>query len=294
MSVIEEKIKLNRPNLSKSSLKTYISILTNLYKRIWDLNGDDYDIKNFDKVNDILDELKKIEPRKRKTILSALVIITDKKDYRDLMLEDIKEYNKEEGKQEKSDKQKENWIDKKSIDTLLSCYKKQYNAILGKETLTMKDLQTMQNYIILAVLGGAYIPPRRSKDYVDFKIKNIDKNVDNYIDKNNMIFNSYKTAKVYGTQTVKIPDTLKKIIKGWILLNPTDYLFFDSNKNKLSNVKLTQRLNKIFGKNASVNQMRKTYLSDKYSDMIEKQKELKDDFKDMGSSMNQEMIYIKK
>jgi hypothetical protein len=69
---------------------------------------------------------------------------------------------------------------------------------------------------------------------------------------------------------------------------------FDSSFKQLSNVKLNQRLNKLFGKKAGVNQMRKTYLSDKYANLIDTKKQLEKDFKDMGSSSLQENIYIKK
>jgi hypothetical protein len=114
------------------------------------------------------------------------------------------------------------------------------------------------------------------------------------MDKNKFVFNSYKTAKTYGKQEIEIPNKLKSIINKWIKFNPNEYLLFDSNNNKLTNVKLNQRLNKLFGKKAGVNQMRKTYLSDKYSDMIDKQNELNNDMKEMGSSNLQEKIYIKK
>ena len=53
-------------------------------------------------------------------------------------------------------------------------------------------------------------------------------------------------AKTYGKQTVDIPIKLKNIIAKWARINPTEYLLFDSNMNKLSAVKLNQRLNKIF------------------------------------------------
>jgi integrase len=157
----------------------------------------------------------------------------------------------------------------------------------------MPDLQEIQNYIILCVLSGRYIPPRRSKDYVDFKIANIDKEKDNYIEKKTMVFNSYKTAKTYMKQELPIPIELMKILNKWIKVNPLDYLFFDSNWHKLSNVKLNQRLNKIFGKKASVNQMRHTYLSNKYKDTIQLNKDMAEDMKNMGSSMAQQQIYIK-
>lgn len=292
MSVFEEAIKKARPNISKSSLKTYESLLRNLYNKVF--NDDKYDIKKFDESDKIIKFLKNLEPRKRKTILSALVVITDKKDYRELMLEDIKEYNKEEGKQVKSTKQIENWVEKDDIEGLYNYLEKMSNTIYKKKEMNNNDLQIIQQYIILSVLGGVYIPPRRSKDFVNFKIRNIDKDSDNYMDKNKFVFNSYKTAKTYGKQEIEIPNKLKSIINKWIKFNPNEYLLFDSNNNKLTNVKLNQRLNKLFGKKAGVNQMRKTYLSDKYSDMIDKQNELNNDMKDMGSSNLQEKIYIKK
>ena len=64
--------------------------------------------------------------------------------------------------------------------------------------------------------------------------------------------------------------------------------------NPLSSVKITQRLNKIFGKKASINQMRKTYLSTKYADTIKINNALAEDLKEMGSSMIQAPIYILK
>jgi hypothetical protein len=52
-------------------------------------------------------------------------------------------------------------------------------------------------------------------------------------------------------------------------------------------------LNKIFNKKVSVNQLRHTFLSDKYGGMISVKNELQEDFKAMGSSMHQEAVYIK-
>ena len=147
----------------------------------------------------------------------------------------------------------------------------------------------------MCLLGGVYIPPRRSKDYVDFKIKNIDKTKDNYLEKNKLVFNSYKTAKTYGQQVVDIPVQLKNILTKWIKINPTDYLLFDSNMNKLSSVKLNQRLNKIFGeKKVGVNQLRHTYLTDKYLHTIAQKDEIKETMGEMGSSSNMLDTYVKK
>lgn len=293
--IILDYIKEKRPNISKSSLKTYESILRNLYEKVFgNDNEKSYNLKKFDTYSDkVINHLKNLPSNKRKTILSALVVITDNKEYRELMLDDIKEYNKQEAKQTKTDTQKENWINKDDLDKLYNVLRHNAKLLYQKENKSASDFQQIQDYIIISLYGGEYIPPRRSKDYVNLKIKNIDHN-ENYIEKNEFVFNDYKTAKTYGEQRVKIPTELKRILNKWIKINPTDYLLFDISYKPLSNVKLNQRLNKLFGKKVGVNQMRKTFLSDKYGDLIDKKNELAKDFKDMGSSVLQEQIYIKK
>ena len=293
METIVNYIKEKRPNITKSSLKTYESILRNLYNKIFD--DEDYDMNKFGKeVNKVIKFLKDMEPKKRKTILSALVVITDNKEYRELMLDDIKEYNKEEAKQTKSKSVNENWVEQDELLSLYNELKKEYKILYVKKNKKSNEYQRMQDFIILSLLGGFYIPPRRSKDYVNFKIKNIDKDKDNYIEKNELVFNSYKTAKTYGQQKIVVPTALKTIINKWLKINPTDYLLFDSEYKQMNNVKLNQRLNKLFDKKASVNALRKSYLSDKFGDMIELKNELDKTMNDMGSSRLQENIYIKK
>lgn len=293
--IILDYIKEKRPNISKSSLKTYESILRNLYEKVFgNDNEKSYNLKKFDTYSDkVINHLKNLPSNKRKTILSALVVITDNKEYRELMLDDIKEYNKQEAKQTKTDTQKENWINKDDLDKLYNVLRHNAKLLYQKENKSASDFQQIQDYIIISLYGGEYIPPRRSKDYVNLKIKNIDHN-ENYIEKNEFVFNDYKTAKTYGEQRVKIPTELKKILNKWIKINPTDYLLFDISYKPLSNVKLNQRLNKLFGKKVGVNQMRKTFLSDKYGDLIDKKNELAKDMSLMGSSNLQEQIYIKK
>ena len=293
MEVVKNYVKAKKPSLSASSITTYSSILKNLYKKVF---GDgDIDMEKFNQTDKVLEYLKNVPPNKRKTILSSLVIITDKKAYRDLMLEDVRDYNKEIHKQEKTEEQKESWVNTNQVKDILNELKTNTDLLYKKKNLNLGDLQEIQSYIIMCLLGGVYIPPRRSKDYVDFKIKNIDKSKDNYLDKNKMVFNSYKTAKTYGQQVVDIPVQLKNILAKWIKINPTEYLLFDSNMNKLSSVKLNQRLNKIFGeKKVGVNQLRHTYLTDKYSHTIAQKDDIKDTMGEMGSSANMLETYVKK
>lgn len=293
-SNIKELIKEKRPSLSNSSLTTYASILKNLHKKVFD---DEFKLSDFDETEKVLHYLKDIPPNKRKTILSALVIISSgdvADDYRSKMNEDVSAYNAEIQKQTKTDTQRENWIEKNQIEEVFENLENDAKVIFKKTNKSVSDLQEIQNYIIVALSSGLFIPPRRSLDYVNFKIKNIDREKDNYLDKNKFVFNSYKTAKTYGRQELEIPKTLKSILTKWIKINPTDYLLFDINMNKLSSVKLNQRFNRIFGgKKVSVNNFRHTYLTDKYKRTSEENKALANDMEALGSSTNMADTYIK-
>ncbi len=292
MENIKKYVGEKRPNLSKSSINTYSSILKNLYKKVF--GDDEADLEKFGShIEPVLEHLKDMPPNKRKTVLSSLVIITDKKPYRDLMLEDVKNYNKEINTQTKTDAQKESWIKGGDIQIIYDELKRDAEAIYKKKTYTPSDLQQIQQYIILSLLGGMYIPPRRNKDFVEFRIKNIDKTNQNFLDKNKLVFNTYKTAKTYGQQIVEIPHALKSIITKWIKINPTDFLLFDANLGQLSSVKLNQRLNKIFDKKVGCNQLRTTFLTDKYAKTSRENKALANDMETMGSSMNVSQNYIK-
>ena len=291
---LKELIHKKRPNLSDSSVVTYTSILKNLYFRVF--NSKEIDVKKFDETEPILTHLKGLPPAKRKTILSALVVITDDKKYRDLMLEDIKAYTEDINKQEKTESQKENWIEPSHLTDVLGDLKKHALFLYKKKELTNDDYQSIQNYIIICLLGGNYIPPRRALDYVNFKIQNIDKEHDNYLLKNELVFNSYKTHKCYGEQKVTCPPELLKILKKWISINPTDTLLFDTKRLQLSSVQLNQRLNKIFGSTSgkSINQLRKSFLTNKFQSTIKENQVINDTMAAMGSSKSQLPTYVKK
>ena len=293
MQEIKDHIKKCRPSLSASSITTYASILKNLFIKVFDSSTIDF--KKFDDTDKVINFLKDMPPNRRKTILSALVIVTDKKAYRDLMLEDVRAYNIEIHKQVKTSEQQDSWVNTNQVKEIFDELKANADLLYKKKNLTQSDLQSIQSFIIIACLGGIFIPPRRSKDYVDFMIRDVDKTKDNYLDKNKMVFNSYKTAKTYGQQTVDIPPPLKKILTKWISVNPTNELLFDSNMNKLSSVKLNQRLNKIFGeKKVGVNQLRHTYLTDKYGHTIEQKAKIDNTMTEMGSSASMLENYVKK
>ena len=143
---LKTKLKELRPNLSASSITTYNSILKNLHKRVFD--NKELELNDFQDTKSILAYLKDIPANRRKTILSALTVLTGVPEYREQMLGDIEAYTNEIAKQEKSDSQKENWLETDVLKQKLEQYKKNAAALYRKKSLSTKDLQDIQNYIL--------------------------------------------------------------------------------------------------------------------------------------------------
>lgn len=296
---IEELLKQNRPNLSDSSIRTYTSIIKSLYKKLRgnkDFDADLFIEKPKEVINYLLDNK---EPNSRKTVLSALVVLTKHEpkvmdEYRKLMLKDIDIYENDQKNQEKSETQKENWMSLDQIKQIYADLEKSVKPLFQQRLYNMNTLQTIQDYIILSM----YIlqPPRRLKDLTDFRIRNIDRDTHNYFDKKEkkLVYNSYKTSKFYNKQEVKINPRLAQILKKWEQINPTDYLLFDYKQNKLRPDQLTRRLNNIFGKKISVNMLRHIYLSDGLLKDVPELKKMEEVAKDMGHSTSEQMLYKKK
>lgn len=292
---IKDLIKSKKPELSESSVKTYSFVIKSLNKRMY---GDDkIDVERFRKdKSKIIEDMSNQKPNVIRTALSALILLTGDEDFRSLLNKKIKEQKEALSNNEMDDKQKENWVSEEDIKKKLEELRKQANVFYKKKSLTPQELQRLQDYIILAIMGGVYIAPRRSLDFTEMMIDDLPKNKNNvnYIDNGSFVFNVYKTAKTYGEQKLKIPLTLKNIIKKWKTKNPTDYLFFDIRHNKLTPIKLNQRLNSIFdGKKVGSTALRRTYLTEKYEDTINEMKDLSEDMKKMGSSKNQVNHYVK-
>jgi hypothetical protein len=291
MTIIET-LKQNRPNISESSLKTYNSTLTNFYY-LHHPKKQNIDINWFNNQDDIIDLIGDTENKKR--IYAALIAITDDKNndkYKIVMYKDINDYNIEQNKQEKTEKQKKNWINQDKIIEIYNKLNNDYSYLLNKKKLNYDEFFNLQNYIIasLYVLNE----PRRLKDFTELKIKgNINKKDDNYIDDNEFVFNNYKTKKTYHEQRIKINDKLKKILNKYIKINPFEYLLVDINGNKLTSPKLNTRLNNIFGKYISVNLLRHSLLTDKYKNLPNLE-ELQETAKNLGHSIPQLFQYIKK
>ena len=290
-TIIANRILDNRPHLSPNSLKTYVSILFNLHKH---LKQDKYNIEWFNTgLDDIVNNYLKNKPsQSRKSILSALYVLTNNEKYREMMIQDCKIVNDNYKTQQKSSKEKINWINTEEI-------KEKYNNLHEKVVKMFKktaiaDSSTIVEYLLISLLGGILLPPRRSLDMALLKIRNYSPKIDNYYKSGKLYFNKYKTSDRYGLQVLDVPDELNKIIKKWIKINDSDYLLFSSNGNPLTSPQITRALNKIFdGKKISVDMLRHIYLTNYYKNMpaLINMEELASD---MGHSVVTAMTYVKK
>jgi hypothetical protein len=286
---ITESLKQNRPNLSASSLKTYSSVLRNLQKN---MKGEGIEwFSNNDK--DILEYLKDKTPQTKKTTLSALFVLTKQQSFKDVMMTVMKSVNDTNKEQKKNVKQEENWMSVTEI-------KEKYEPLLVKikKMLSNKSIlneSTMMEFLLVSFLGGVVkdLPPRRSQDYTELKIRNYDTKKDNYYKAGKFYFNVYKTAKTYGLQVIDVPKELDIILKKWIKINTNDYMLYSTNGNKLTSPQVTRILNKVFDKNVSTSMLRHIYLTNEYKDIPALSK-MQNIASEMAHSVSTAMEYIKR
>lgn len=257
---IINQLKLNRQNLSDSTLKSYSSSLANLPTKINKENNLESFIKDKENYISFINNLDK-NSQTAKSLFSALYIITLDEDYRKVMIKSSKVINDNYAKQTKNEKQIKNTISyddiKKKVEYLLKILKLNPSII------------NYQNYFLLALMSGQVegIEPRRN-EWGSVKVANYDKTTDNYIKKNNVIFNQFKTIKSKGQQIVHLPKKFMVLLNKYLKLSKSDWLFHNNNSDGLNSSSVCKRINKIFdGMNISCDTLRSTYLSDIYKDM---------------------------
>jgi len=203
----------------------------------------------------------------------------------------------------KTDTEKENWISQEAIQNKLTSKMEILKEITKKRKINKEQFDRLLDLIIL----GLYTlqPPRRNIDYLNMFIINNAYNADdhgttkNYLDlvSKNFVLNNYKTAGTYKTQIIPINDELYNIIKLYIKFrglkesNVPFLVDYEENPILESNA-LTSKLNAIFdGHKIGSSMLRKMYLTNKYSNVID---EMKQDAENMGTSTNvMQTNYIK-
>lgn len=300
IEMMQTQIRKNRPQITDSSIKSYVSILRALWNRVY--GEDDYKVEKFENTKKILDFLKDVDPSKRKTILSALMAICEDKkkcdEYREIMLKDASTYNAVQKEQKMNDKQKQNWLSNEEIDEKFKqLFEKFDEATSMRGAVPLKLLHQAMDFVILSLTTGKFMPPRRNADWTEMRWKNYeetDEEEENVYTGRKFIFNIYKTKKFHGRQEIPVPKPLKEILDKWTKKIKSDYILFDSNGDKLSSSQLTQRLNHIFdGKKASTTILRHVFLTDKYKN-VPALKDMENTATMMGHDLKTALEYVKK
>lgn len=297
MTDIKEFVRSKKPDLAEASITRYTTALKGLYNSMRPTDKEN-DLTLFNNVEEILEHLKDKKATLRTTILASLIAVTGDVRYKDKLQKDRAVITTQNALNIKSETQEANWVSGKEILDKLNELEKNAKCIYSKSKLSSDDLQDLQKYILLALMSGKYIEPRRSKDWTDFKIKNIDTDKDNYLLKSELILNSYKTAQHKGQQKIKIPIQLKNILTKWVGVNPTEYLFFSTSNKQLNSSQISHRFNDIFGGKVSTNILRHSYLTEHLGEDYFKSKEIMSNMvkvmNNMGSSVDVIDYYIKK
>jgi hypothetical protein len=304
---------LDTKKITESSANAYI-------KSLYMLNGKvPFKTLTFLKKTDDVDaKISEYADNTQKSIYSAVVsvlsLFKDKPTYKkvyshyyDKMMGKSKQM-KEDGAEssEKTEKQKENWVDWGEVQKRSS----ELREVVSKfgKVVSPEQFEKLLHYVVLSLYTD--IQPRRNQDYMDMWVvskKSVealpkDKNyliVDGKTPKQ-FVFNKFKTSKTYGQQVFDIPESLASILSLYLKHHPlvkgsksktTEYKFLVSADGTplVAPNTITRILNKIFGKRIGSSMMRHIFLSSKY-DIGEMEK----DANAMGHSVSEQKKYMKK
>jgi integrase len=293
MTVFQDKLiaEFKAKGLADTTIKGYINSLTNMNcKKSLTTLDFLYDTKQVDEC------LSRFKESSQKTMLTAVCSVLKMKGMNDLhkyyfeLL--VKKANETKNiPNEKTDKQKENWMEWKDV-------------IKIKNKLHRDDHSHGNRIKHLAISLFTDIPPRRTLDYTLMDVvKRYNDKLDkerNYLvlDDNLLIFNRYKTSRKYGQQTIRITPALRNSIDEYLHEHPlrkeklSQYPLLTNKEGqpfKGSN-SLTMLLNAAFGKKVSASMLRHIYLSNEFGDELKHRQEIA---KEMGHSVSQQADYIK-
>lgn len=299
MEVMKTFIRTQKPDIADKTLHGYALNLHQLYRKTFP-DDKEIDISKFlsKDVNEYIDWVKNQNKSSSfiRNMLSALQVIFKNKELTKAITKNSEEELILAENQEATPYVKSHHLTQKQIDNKYDELKTIADGIWDKTPWTMDDFQKLQQYVMYCLVCGRFIPPRRSRDWYDFKLRNIDLEKDNYLDGKVFVFNSYKTSKATGQQRVQCPPELYRILRKWIRFNKLPWLFLNNKLEPLTATSYAQKLNLIMGIPSgrtggySTNTFRHIYLTNKYGNTGD----LKHDMEKMGSNMVDAKYYIKK
>ena len=238
------------------------------------------------------------------TIVSALSLMNQKSSYKKIFaywynrMMDKSNEARNKDTTIKSPTQEKNWL---SWDVILAHEKRlaeESDRIVKQKVLNVSDWNTLLSYMILSLYTK--FSPRRNQDYQFMKVVKSEKQATNldfnyYImDKQQFVFNKYKTADSHGEQIFDVPPELVHSIQLYLKFHPAksvkpyQFLVLPDGSPLPSVNSITRILNRIFGRNVGTTMLRHIYLSHKY-DVTE----MNEDAEKMGHTSGMQHEYMK-
>ena len=249
MEEIKQFIRTRKPDIAEQTLKNYASTLRTLYTNLFP--NEELNIKKFlEKDVEFYVDYVKSQGKSKSYIrnnLSALQVIFKNKELTKAITENSLSEQEDARNPIASDYVKSHHLTQDVIDAKYEELKNIAEPLWNKSRWEITDFQKIQDFVMFALVCGKFIAPRRSRDWYDFKLRNIDLEKDNYLDKKVFVFNAYKTGKLTGQQRIDVPPELYRILRKWIRFNKLPWLFVNVKFEPLTAVSYAQKLNKIMG-----------------------------------------------
>jgi hypothetical protein len=293
-SQIRAELLKARPHLSHASQNTYMSVLHTLareskvesYPALYKI------LTNHKAVDEHLETRKSISAKK--TLLSALVLLTQDERYRKEMVSQIQQTNDEYQKQRVSDHRASITLTFEDVKAKLV---ETENALKKS-----KSAQNYMRYLVCALMTGASpgIVPRRL-EWASVKVKNYNQKTDNYMKGPNVFFNQYKTARSFGQQTVRVPSEVMKHVRAWLKINESDFLFVGPRGNAMTASQMSKFIGNIFeDSKVGIDVIRSVFITNKHqglpslAEMEESTREAKSIAEQMGHSFTAASTFYRK
>lgn len=255
--------------------------------------------KSLDGLSDMKKTMQYINTKKsvstKRTYISCIITaLKDKPSYDEIRRQYqmiLKNDFSESFSDEKTDKQKANWVELDDLRKKLE--EKQVNLFKDIKAKKKEPLnQILFNDLTAHIVCCLYlmIEPRRNKDYAQMYIGTGTDVEKNYYDvkKNQFIFNNYKTNKKYNTQVVDIPKNLQDVLKVYMKYhsktNPRFILFYNEQGLQLDG-DIKNILSVYLGTKMGVSLLRNIYASSVMKDDKNELHQLISKIDDVASKM---------
>lgn len=299
MKTLKHRLMTDK-HLAESTADAYI-------RTLYTLNGRQ-DFKNLNflkKTNTIESLLSKYADSTRKSMLASIVSVLamsgsgfkKSHDHYSIPMMTLSNESKAfDSKNEKTAKQKENWISWIEIQKKHQELINKVTPYVNKRSLTPLEWNVLQQLLVLSLY--TMIPPRRNQDYLLMDVgTHTNKNRNTYDNsKHEFIFRKFKTAKTFGEQKEHVPENLQSILDAYLTFHPLrkdstfPLLVTNDGKPLTSGNAITRILNSVLGGKVGASMLRHIYLSHKFGDTLA---DMKSTANKMGHSLSESHVYTK-